>query len=404
MTMGENLDTEQGNEPEAGAERDVEHGGTTDDVGDREDGVDSGDESTTIEHTADEPPALCALDGCDNPLPPRPVDQHGRRKGGRPSSYCCKSHADAASRARRVAQAAAVIDPLSDLRQASESLSAVTTPVVEAITALQERFSAAEEGAIAQVRRAEEEAGAARSEAEDAVARAERSDRARNAALVQAREDRQAREKAEKAAVTATAEAEAVTKQAWEKVAEHERAAGAADAARVVAENARDELAATLRSARAELDALREEREALRRERDEARTELEEQRSEVALLSERLSSARAQQAAAENAAEHARKEVARTQDQAAELVEEARRQRADRDDALNRLAEEHAARRVAEQTAEAAQATVESLRTALAEANARVDTLLGSQRSPNDITHESAEPENVAVSTERAEG
>ncbi|MPY96988.1 MAG: hypothetical protein GEU97_03175 [Actinophytocola sp.] len=333
------------------------------------------------EDTNDEATVLCALDGCDNPLPPRPVDQHGRRKGGRPSSYCCKSHADAASRARRVAQAAAVIDPLSDLRQASESLSAVTTPVVEAITALQDRFAAAEDGAIAQVRRAEEESAVARKDAEDAVARAEQSDRARDAALVRAREDKQARATAEKAAATARAEADAVTKQAWETVAEHERAAGAADAARVVAENARDELAATLRSARAELDALREGRDVLRRERDEARTELGEQRAEVALLSERLSSARAQQASAENAAEHARKEVARTQDQAAEQAAEAQRQRAERDDALRRLAEEHAARRVAEHTAEAAQATAESLRTALAEANARVDTLLAAREA-----------------------
>src|SRR5699024_8951638 len=126
---------------------------------------------------------ICALDGCDNPLPPPAVDAHGRRKGGRPSSYCCKGHADAASRASRTAQVEAITDPLIELQKLTEAFSTVTRPVLETLTEMATRLEAAEDGALAQIRQAQEETETARREAESSAKETEQAAHARDRAL-----------------------------------------------------------------------------------------------------------------------------------------------------------------------------------------------------------------------------
>jgi chromosome segregation ATPase len=303
---------------------------------------------------------LCALDGCDNPLPPPSVDENGRRKGGRPSSYCCKGHADAASRARRGAQTAAVVDPLMEMRRGIEALGPVTQPLLDAIAELQGRLGEAERGAVAQVRQTEEDARAARTEAEDALRRADQAERARDRALIQARDDRAARAEAEKLADKAVADADREKREAWVKVAEHERAKGAAEAARHAAEQARDELAENVRAARAQLEDLHTARAELAQDLERTGAELRERTTELAVLAERLAAARAHLTAAERSVEHAHRETADARDAAD-------KQRAERDQALARAAEEHTVRRVAEARVDSLETTLAATRSELAQ-------------------------------------
>lgn len=319
---------------------------------------------------------ICALDGCENPLPARPVDPQGRRKGGRPSSYCGKAHADAASRARRAAQTAAVVDPLIELSRASEGLDAATRPLVATLGELRELLGRAEKGALAQLRRVEEEAIEARTEADDALRRTEQSERARDKALVQAREDRQARAEAEKAAERTAAEAEQITRDAWSKVAEHERAAGAAEAARAAAENARNELVASMRAAQEQLDDLRAARQTLAAELEQTRAELRERSTELAVLDERLTASRAQLRTAERSVEYARHETQRAREDAATAAAEAARQRAEREDAMALVGEERTKRRVAESRNESLEAQIAAARAELAETQSRLERKL----------------------------
>src|SRR5699024_10787744 len=183
---------------------------------------------------------VCALEGCDNPLPGPSVDEQGRRKGGRPSSYCCKAHADTASRNRRAAQTASVVDPLVEARRLAEEFTPTAQPLLDMLRHVTERFEGAEQGAIGQVRQAQEDVAAAHAAAEDAQRRAEQAERARDKALATSRDEQQAREEAQRQAKQAADDAERVRQEAWATVAEHERARGAAEAATESANTARD--------------------------------------------------------------------------------------------------------------------------------------------------------------------
>ncbi|SFQ55147.1 hypothetical protein SAMN05421810_109142 [Amycolatopsis arida] len=334
--------------------------------------------------------ALCALDGCDNPLPPPAVDEHGRRKGGRPSTYCCKAHADAASRARRIAQAAAVVEPLAELRRAAELFEPAAAPVLEALREMSSRLAAAERGALAQVRAAEQQAAAAREDAEEARRRADQAERARNRALARARDDQAARAEADRAAHRAREEAERATREAWAQVAEHERARGAAEAAGAAAIQARDELTTELRTLRDTLAAERRAHQQLAGELDATRHDLRELTAAHALQEERLATARDRLRAAEAAArtadqdaDRARQETAEARAAAAAARDDVTTLRAELTDLHTRWAEEHTERRVAESRAaatadELAHARVELDRTRqeLADAHTRLDRLL----------------------------
>ncbi|MER6667759.1 hypothetical protein ABT256_24645 [Amycolatopsis japonica] len=195
---------------------------------------------------------LCALEGCENPLPPPAVDAEGKRKGGRPSAYCGKAHADAASRARRAAAVASVADPLLEVRRIADEFTPAAASLVELLDAMRSRFDDAGEAALGRVTEAETDAATARREAEDAQQAAAKADTARATAVAASRDDKAAKVKAERAAEQALKDAEETRQRSWAEVAAHERARGAAEAATVAAERARDELVAELRTLRAE--------------------------------------------------------------------------------------------------------------------------------------------------------
>jgi chromosome segregation ATPase len=324
----------------------------------------------------------CALEGCDNPLPPPAIDERGRRKGGRPSSYCCKAHADAASRARRAGQLAAITDPLVELKRATELFVPAVAPLLDALSEMRGRLETAESAALAQVQQADVQAAEARAEAEEAHRRAEQADRARLRTLEQAKDDREARTAAETAARKATEAADRSTREAWVQVAEHERARGAAEAAGAAAAAGRDDLAVELRTARTQLAELLQVRDDLAARLERTREELRTSAADHALALDRLDGTRKTLAAVEASLEHARREA---QDARAHLAA----QGAELADTRTRIAEEHAARRVAEARLEAVEARAvtaeqgaERLRGELAEAHARLDRMLAAQHEP----------------------
>jgi chromosome segregation ATPase len=339
---------------------------------------------------------VCALEGCDNPLPVPAVDEQGRRKGGRPSSYCCKAHADAASRQRRAVQAAAVLDPLVELRRCAEAFGAVTEPVLDSLHAMAQRLDAADEAAVAQVRQADEQASAARAEAEDALRRAEQAERARDRALAQVRDAQSARTEAEKAAQQAMAAAEQTQRDAWAQVAQHERARGAAESAATASAQARDELSRQLRETRSQVDELVAARARLTERADDVENRFRELSTAHTVATERLEAATARAEATQSSLDHARREVTEARD-------EATAHRAELDQIRAQLAEERTARQLAEAGREHAQAAhteaarrVAELGDQLDQTHARLDRLLAAAAAGA----EAAEDERVAEDTD----
>ena len=325
---------------------------------------------------ADWAAAVCELDGCDNPLPPPAVDAHGRRKGGRPSTYCCKAHADAASRARRNAQAAAITEPLAELRGIVETFSPVAQPVLEALGEMRTRLDTAESGALAQVQQAGDDAATARAEAESAMRHAEQAEHARDRALAAARDDQTAREQARQQAQRAEQEAERVQQESWARVAEHERARGTAESAAEAAIQARDAALADLRNTREQLEQARHSEQAMATELEQLQQQLRELTAEHDLTCERLHSAQAQSQAAAQAqaaaianAEQARQDGDNARAEIGTYREELEQLRSD-------LADEHTTRRLAETRAETAESALADTQAQLTAAHNRTDQLL----------------------------
>ncbi|MFK0245950.1 hypothetical protein ACIQUM_14705 [Amycolatopsis azurea] len=262
---------------------------------------------------------LCALEGCENPLPPPAVDAEGKRKGGRPSAYCSKTHADAASRARRAAAVASVADPLLEVRRIADEFAPVATSLVDLLAAMRLRFDDADEAALGRVTEAESEAAVARREAEDAHQAAAKSDTARATALAASRDDKMAKVKAERAAEQALKDAEETRQRAWNEIAAHERARGAAEAATVAAERARDTLATELETLREEFAAAREEKHRLTAELGERDTTLARAAAELEASVDRLGEAKSRVTVSEKDSAGLRGELDRVR---AELAQE----------------------------------------------------------------------------------
>lgn len=290
---------------------------------------------------ADEVGAVCGLEGCGNPLPPPAIDEHGRRKGGRPSRYCSKVHTDAASRARRVRDTAAVSDPLGEVRSISAVLLPGVRELVTSLAALDQRFTEAEQQAFAQVAHAEAEASQAREDAADAVTQAEQAQRARREALAQARDHQLERERALKDADRIRRDAEETRAQAWDTVAVHERARGQAEAAHAAVSAERDRLATELRA---------------------AQIQLENDRAEHARLTSALTAAQASLADASRELDHQRQESAQARRRLGVLQD--------------RLRAEEEQRHRSQTQAREWEIELRSTRDRLTEANARVDTLI----------------------------
>lgn len=290
---------------------------------------------------ADELGARCGLEGCGNPLPPPVIDEHGRRKGGRPSRYCSKAHTDAASRARRVRDTAAVSDPLSEVRSIGAALLPGVRELVNSLAALEQRFTEAERQAFAQVTHAEAETSQAREDAADAVTRAERSERQRREALAQTRDHQLERDRAVKEADRIRRDTEEIRAQAWDTVAAHERARGQAEAAQAAITTERDRLATELRA---------------------AQTQLEHHRAEQARLAGELTAAQASLAEADRELDQLRQDSARARRQLGELKDQLR-------------TEQQQWHRSQAQTREL-EIELRAARERLTEANTRVDTLI----------------------------
>lgn len=301
-------------------------------------------------------PDVCALDGCESPVPAPALDEHGRRRGGRPPAYCGKAHADVASRQRRSRDAAAVDDPLREVRAIGERVLPAAGELAAALARLQERFDAAESGALGQVKQAQAEAARAQRDSELAVRRAERAERRRGEALAQTREHQEAKARAEREERAA----EESRTQAWDEVARHEYVRGQAEAARQAAEDARDELARQLRAVREEAAALRAAHGEAAETLAETNRTLAEATMAKSVLEAQLRAAGERAETAEAARDAARGDANRTRDEIA-ATRDALDQR------TRELAEERAARQVAE-------ARGGDVRQALARAEQRADT------------------------------
>lgn len=195
----------------------------------------------------------CALDGCDNSLPPPARDERGRLKGGKPVRYCGKAHADEASRRRRALESVGVEEPLHLLRalggETREAMDAALTEFAE----IRRRWDELDAGAVAQSARDRAETAEAMLKVHRAERAADDAERAMNDAVTAAAQDRQLRTVAEQAAETAVREAEQTRKAAWEQTAEHERARGQAETRATLAEQGQRDALDMLEATRREL-------------------------------------------------------------------------------------------------------------------------------------------------------
>jgi chromosome segregation ATPase len=336
----------------------------------------SGDEATGS-------PGVCALDGCDNPLPPRSTTSDGRRRSGRPAAYCCKGHADAASRARRSAQTAAIVDPLVEAQRLAELFDPAAQALAATLGEMRERLARAETGALGRVRAAESEAAEARQDAEAAERAAQAADAARVKVVATARDDRQSRQVAERNAERAERAAEDVRRRSWEQVAQHERARGAAEAAQAAAQRSRDELALEVRALRSDYSELLSVHRAAQRDLADRDTALARADATRASMAAQLEAAEEGLAKLRNDHDTARQELhgARGELHAVRvevdgLREEARQLR-------ERSVAEHTARRLAESHASTLDKELAGVREELTATHARFDRLLTS-RDPAD--------------------
>ncbi|GAA5012554.1 hypothetical protein GCM10023317_50060 [Actinopolymorpha pittospori] len=337
----------------------------------------SGDEATSGV-------GVCSLDGCDNPLPPRSTTSDGRRRSGRPAAYCCKAHADAASRARRSAQTAAIVDPLVEAQRLAELFDPAAQALAATLGEMRERLARADTGALGRVRAAESEAAEAHQDAEAAERAAQAAEAARVKVVAAARDDRQARQVAERSAERAERAAEDVRRRSWEQVAQHERARGAAEAAQAAAQRSRDELVLEVRALRSDYAELRSVHRAAQRDLADRDTALARAEATRAALAAQLEAAEERLVKVGNDHDAARQELhgARGELHAVRveldgLREEARQLR-------ERSAAEHTARRLAESHANALDKELSGVREELSATHARFDRLLAGRDQPAD--------------------
>ncbi|CAM3428916.1 hypothetical protein KIPE111705_08135 [Kibdelosporangium persicum] len=332
--------------------------------------------------------ATCALEECENPLPPPARDEQGRLKGGKPVRYCCKAHADEASRRKRALESVGVEEPLQLLRNLGGQTRDVMDAALRELAEIRRRWDELDAGAVAQSAKDKAETAEALLTVERARREADDAEKARREAAAAAAKDQQRRKAAEDAAESAVKEAEQAKKTAWEQVAEHERARGQAETRAAHAEQA-------LRETLDQLEIVRRELRAVITERQETERQLGQALAAADLAEAGKTLAEAKIAGAE--------ERARLAGQAASLAEQSA-QRAHEDS--RRAQQDTATARQAESTAKAdaakAQAAysvvvqrlssqdqeIQQLRRQLAEARERERLLL----------------ENVVVHGEQVEG
>lgn len=202
--------------------------------------------------------ATCALDGCDNPLPPPARDERGRLKGGKPTRYCGKAHADEASRRRRALESVGVDEPLHVLRELGGQTRDAMDAALRELAEIRRRWDEIDAGAVARSAKDRAETAEALLKVEQARRELDDAVRVRAEALSAAAKDQQRRKAAEEAAEQAIHEAEQVKKAAWAQTAEHERARGQAETRAAAAEQAQLDAVTRLEATRRELRELTE--------------------------------------------------------------------------------------------------------------------------------------------------
>jgi hypothetical protein len=202
------------------------------------------------------------LDGCTTGLPAPARDERGRLKGGKPTRYCSKAHADEASRKRRALESVGVEEPLQLLRNLGGQTREVMDSALQELAEIRGRWDELDRGAVAQSAADRAEVASALLKVERAERAVEDAERSRAETAAAAVKDQQRRVAAEQAAEAAMAEAEQVRKTAWERTAEHERARGQAETRATLAEqgqrDALDRLEAIRREVR-DLTALKQD-------------------------------------------------------------------------------------------------------------------------------------------------
>jgi hypothetical protein len=197
--------------------------------------------------------AGCALEGCENLLPPPARDERGRLKGGKPVRYCSKAHADEASRRRRALEAVGAEEPLQLLRNLGGETREVMDAALTQFAEIRRRWDELDAGAVAQSAKDRVDTAEAMLKVERAERVADDAERAKAEAVAAAAKDQQLRMAAEQAAEAAVQEAEQVRKTAWEQTAEHERARGQAETRALLAEQGQRDALDMLESVKREL-------------------------------------------------------------------------------------------------------------------------------------------------------
>lgn len=193
------------------------------------------------------------MEGCENPLPPPARDERGRLKGGKPTRYCGKAHADEASRRRRALEAVGVEEPLQLLRNLGDQTREVMDAALGEFAEIRKRWDELDASAVAQSATDRAETASAMLKMERAVRDAEDAERLRAETAAAALKDQQRRVAAEEAAESARKEAEETRKAAWQQTAEHERARGQAETRATLAEQGHREALELLERTRREL-------------------------------------------------------------------------------------------------------------------------------------------------------
>jgi hypothetical protein len=238
----------------------------------------------------------CALEGCENALPPPARDERGRLKGGKPTRYCGKAHADEASRRRRALESVGVEEPLQLLRNLGDQTREVMDAALSEFGEIRRRWDELDASAVAQSATDRAETASAMLKVERAERNAEDAERARAEAAKAALKDQQRRVAAEEAAEATRKEAEEVRKAAWQQTAEHERARGQAETRATLAEQGHREALELLELTRREL-----------RELATLQQETERRLSEALAVADRADAARVlAEAKVEGAQERAR--------------------------------------------------------------------------------------------------
>ncbi|GAA2627155.1 hypothetical protein GCM10010411_75290 [Actinomadura fulvescens] len=295
---------------------------------------------------------------CDNPPPPVPVDERGRRKGGKPPKFCGKPHTDRAAQLRRRADRAITDGALRALEQLADRAAPGLRATATDLAALLEGLDEVRGGLAARVQAAETAEADARNDAREAKAAAQAAGDRERAALAAARDAELAKDKAERDARRAAADAERAITEAAATAADHAHARGIAESERDTAVTAREEARAAAAAATARATALADELQTVRADHDDKAARLEAAIIERAAAQQQLTEQTARLSDLAGRLQRTQAELDTVRAQAARDVQAAE------EAAAHQVLQADTRRQSAEDRAERLQAELAELRTA----------------------------------------